>query len=109
MSQAESQALAASADGFSATEMVPAANTECEHLRLCLAQLEKELAQARRSLAEAQAERDAYRRSVQAGIRAAFSEAQLRGFAEAEDKVSCKPLDQFIGELEAAARPSNWA
>ena len=69
-------------------------------LKLRVEELEKELAQTRESLAAVQVEFDAYRRSLHALVLKQFSEADLRRFADEEDEAQCKPLHQFIGELE---------
>jgi len=73
---------------------------ECENLKLRVKQLEEELALISQSLAKIQAEHDTYRRSLHAQVLTQFSDEDLRRFAEEEDEGQCKPLDQFIGELE---------
>jgi hypothetical protein len=69
-------------------------------------ELEKELAEARRLLAETESERDLYKHACQAEFMKQFSEEDLRRFAENDDETGCQALDQFIGELEAIVNGS---
>lgn len=82
----------------------PAPDPECAQLRSRIAQLEQELAASRRLLGQVETERDEYRRYVHAQIRASFTEAELRALAEPVDEETCKPLDNFFGELEEVVK-----
>ncbi len=92
-----------------AAENTTASENECLQLRFRIAQLEQELDASRQLLGQVEAERDEYRRYVHEQIRASFTEAEIQALGEPIDEESCKPLEDFIGELEDVVKRTKRA
>jgi hypothetical protein len=73
---------------------------DCARLTALARQLTQELAGLRETLAAVEAERDEYRRLLYPSVWQQFGAAELRQFAEDDREEGCRPLDDFVGELE---------